>query len=893
MKPKSFTIKLMSMAIAAATAISSAASLSLTNTASAADTDTTIETKSTLPTSLQNGDFESPDIQGILKSINWDRWDTNHGMYTYNNQSYHVSNDINYEYNEYNYGWNTIKPYPNIITYRNNDAWFVTSKDIFDKISDNKFYWETTDYNQRVELALDTNGMDKYFGDGKATASSGSQFAELVPESPSSLYQTISTPDEKVLSWSLDHRARKNNETQSDDDTNTDIMAVFIGPKQDYLKKASDSANDIFMEMAALLKTKYDNMEIGSQIGPYTIYSKKIKDDTIINNTCVSTTEHDDYTEEWQCWIVKSGSDKWYTHSGTYTVPEGQKETTLAFTAMTTSLESKIEGNCLDNIRLGELFPLTLTAMPGGTGSMEPTDQSSATVTVDGDGTDGTPTSKKQLYEVNKEVTITATPKDGYIFTGAIVNGQNIGISSNGGFVKNDDGTYTTYTYEVTIDQTYNVVLTFAQKGYITYDANGGTLSNNGQTTYSHEFKKIGEKLEKIPSAVNGKKTFLGWRLLAANKNGVQEVVTDDLIPENHNVAYSTNSGKAELTISWSDENGEYKSKTLSASQEDAVLLLAVYQQNLSVIPKTLYFGETSYISGDTTGGKVTVKNITTSSDDSASCTITAGNEYKITTSPKSGFKLDRLYYTLDGHDYLLYTYNGSYSSTFSSNRDVTVYAEFSEIPIHAHYAFVPEDEDTQNGQSAFVKESVTNKEVGNYSGSYGGDEYGNTISTGFFTKRQFSTPEKPSGIWTIQIPENGTYFKIPDAGTSTNTIGTLKLDKSNSGLSDSINVQNNKGTIYGVENQNGTTNLTLQVFVGTETTISGNGSVQFGLIIDNLYAPEARAGFRETSTKPNNIIELNESNSIYTNDKSYDHNEDTLNGNKSSEATEPTETAE
>ena len=236
MKLKTFTIKLMSMAIAAATAISSAASLSLTNTASAADTDTTPETQSTLPKSLQNGDFESPDIQGILKDIQWSTWYNNLGNYN----GHTVSNDINYPYEQNRY-------YPDIITYSQGNAWFVTSKTIFDEISDNKFYWETTDYNQRVELALGTQGMGSYFGGededlknlyANATASSGTQFAELVPEKKSSLYQSISTEPGKVLSWSLDHRSRKND---------TDIMAIFIGPKQDHLTKASDDANDLFM----------------------------------------------------------------------------------------------------------------------------------------------------------------------------------------------------------------------------------------------------------------------------------------------------------------------------------------------------------------------------------------------------------------------------------------------------------------------------------------------------------------------------------------------------------------------------------------------------------------------------------------------------------------------
>ena len=861
MKLKTFTIKLMSMAIAAATAISSAASLSLTNTASAADTDTTPETQSTLPKSLQNGDFESPDIQGILKDIQWSTWYNNLGNYN----GHTVSNDINYPYEQNRY-------YPDIITYSQGNAWFVTSKTIFDEISDNKFYWETTDYNQRVELALGTQGMGSYFGGededlknlyANATASSGTQFAELVPEKKSSLYQSISTEPGKVLSWSLDHRSRKND---------TDIMAIFIGPKQDHLTKASDDANDLFMEMAELIENQFNEIPVGEQIGPIKLYSKKLtNEDNEINSDSVSTTESTICTEEWRCWIVKSDTDHWYNYSGIYTVPEGQTETTLAFTAMTsgrTDTDTQ-EGNCLDNIQLGELFPLTLTAMPDGTGSMQPTDQSSAAVDVNGNIENNN--SKTQLYEKNKTVTITADPDENYIFTGAIVNGQNVGISNNDGFKPNSDGTY---TYDVTMSQVYNVTLTFAEKGHITYDANGGVLSNNDETTYSHEFTQIGEELHPIPTATYEDKEFLGWRLLAANEDGVQEEVYSELIPANHSVRYSTDDSNAELTISWDDENEYNHSETLSASKDDAVLLLAVYQQTLTVIPMTRYIGEEAYRENDDTGGTVTVTNKYQSG---SSCAITAGDEYTIEVEEKSGFDFDRLYYRdADGKNIVLnLTGDSSYSAKFSSNRDVTVYAEFNEIPIHAHYAFVPEDDNTPNVPESFVNNPSDNP-VGNYSGNYGGDEYGNTISTGFFTTRQFSTTTKPSGIWTIQIPENGTYFKIPE-GDSTDKIGTLELDTRKS-LKDSNEVTNNRGTIYAVENTGGTNNLKIQVFVGTETEISGEGNVQFGLIIDNLYAPNATAGFRETDEHESNVIELNENNSIYTSDKNYEHDEDKLN---------------
>ena len=142
------------------------------------------------------------------------------------------------------------------------------SEEIYNSSTDNKFYWKTTASDKRIEIGTDNvskANMRSFWGTGNSdnlTAGHNDQFAELVAEEQASLYQNIKTEPGSVLSWSLMHRGRYHSSTGG-----KDTMALFIGPAQDGLTKATGTGNnDIFMQLAQLLTLNYSSLEEGMEL---------------------------------------------------------------------------------------------------------------------------------------------------------------------------------------------------------------------------------------------------------------------------------------------------------------------------------------------------------------------------------------------------------------------------------------------------------------------------------------------------------------------------------------------------------------------------------------------------------------------------------------------------
>ena len=148
----------------------------------------------------------------------------------------------------------------------------------------------------------------------------------------------------------------------------------------------------------------------------------------------------------------------------------------------------------------------------------------------------------------------------------------------------------------------------------------------------------------------------------------------------------------------------------------------------------------------------------------------------------------------------------------------------------------------------------------------YGGEKYGNTISTGFFAKRTFEDATVDlSGTWSINIPANGTYFKIAVEDVDS----YVHINKSP--VFENDNAEYNRGAIYkAADNTENNYNRQVQFYVDGPT-VSGNSEIIFGIIVDNLYAPNAQAGFRLGGNTAG-LGELNESNSVtVTEQNEYD----------------------
>ena len=77
-----------------------------------------------------------------------------------------------------------------------------------------------------------------------------------------------------------------------------------------------------------------------------------------------------------------------------------------------------------------------------------------------------------------------------------------------------------------------------------------------------------------------------------------------------------------------------------------------------------------------------------------------------------------------------------TYTATYNGSRNVTIHAQFAELPIGPYLSVVAADEETQQQLDKKGIESEHGHVTGNrpdtpVSELYGGEKYGNTISTG------------------------------------------------------------------------------------------------------------------------------------------------------------------
>ena len=840
-----------------------------------------------LPSSLVNGDFELPSVSGIVndedeydgKYIEWG-WafgSENFGTYHYNDSSFSLGPREEQDEDEPDYA----------IDYHWNYPYMVTTTGIFNTVSKNRFGWKTTASNDEAELvngvidddllgngSVTEAGMKTYFGENttsdKSNAGRGDQFAELVANEKSSLYQSISTTPGNTYTWSLMHRGRVDNEEQ----VNTDSMAVFIGPKQEQeLGKYNEDANDIFMQMAELIVPNDGELKDGmmSQFGR-TIYSVPVTDGMEITDDSVSLYPTEKHTEKWTCWIITDNSENWETYQATYTVPENQTETTIAFTAVSDaggSLDPGVSdrGNCIDNVEVGELVPLTIETMAGGSGIVQYDKEAgeNGEYKTEYDLTPAAP--YYGVFAKGYKVVITAYENDfdeHETFLGALIDGEfkdRNQWASDGNIIGAN-----TYSYKLTMDKRHEVLLLFSETQRISYDPNGGRFSfeedesdRPGGTWGSIDSDtdlyeiSIGTWLgtdkaewgqDDIPQRDNDKLMYWDLYLVGADPIKPYRGKASPV----HTVRQETNSivfdnegtgNDISFTDDWFGSDNYY-----------TVLLRAVYTNDITAYANTRSFGENAISLKDTTGGTVSVSSesqYTTGKDGDNSMGIATGETFTVTAKPKPGYTVENWYYIdNDTNEMRLITQGLSdnkttFTGSFGTDSDKDIYVTFSEVPVSPYLSAVPEDEDgfKDTGITAGIKN------IDGYSDDLGGNEYGNTIATGYFVTREFDTNTTtiPSGVWTINIDEDNAFVKLADSSADSSGVSGQAV------VTDSKEVsQENKGAIYKASDLGNGFKQQLKLYVGSGTKITG-GTVTFGLIIDGLYAPHSQAGFKATTS--------------------------------------------
>lgn len=290
--------------------------------------------------------------------------------------------------------------------------------------------WNTTAEENKVELFNKTSTAHMSASDStKNYIPDGTYAAELNADEPGSLYQVVNTMPSSAYLWGLDHRGR----------SGVDTMALVIGPNQEVRpSKNSGSTNsettssttkknygkDQFMQMVEWAKSQEkikllsDYSDASGHYGSNTNY-KGLQNITVyskpfgLNGSFKSSDElspfslvpTDEHTEEWNIWIMTSGSGDWSSYGSNdeenginiygninssdmeklkqffYRVPAGQTESMFAFVPIDTAYQHRGNkttlGNLLDNVNFEVFNSFTASSTNHGAGSLTDNDNGS------------------------------------------------------------------------------------------------------------------------------------------------------------------------------------------------------------------------------------------------------------------------------------------------------------------------------------------------------------------------------------------------------------------------------------------------------------------------------------------------------------------------------------
>lgn len=204
-------------------------------------------------------------------------------------------------------------------------------------------YWRTSATDNAVEI-ITVNGTalsGTYAGTnaangtntnyGISTSPAGDQFAEINAEAAGSLYQKVLTYPGSDMYWSFYHSVRLYGETASAGGSGTDTMYLVID---------SDSTSN---ELAGLTTTDQLNTKIESLLNGKDVYE---------NNGL--------YIEKIADTRDSSSGTDWFSHAGTYKVPDGQYVTRFYFVSADSSqmaCNNNTYGNFIDTVAFSVNYP--------------------------------------------------------------------------------------------------------------------------------------------------------------------------------------------------------------------------------------------------------------------------------------------------------------------------------------------------------------------------------------------------------------------------------------------------------------------------------------------------------------------------------------------------------
>ena len=169
-------------------------------------------------------------------------------------------------------------------------------------------------YIEIIETGTPKHQSDAAYHHKQGTATNGTQYAEINAGAAGALYQTIATIPGTTMYWSVDHSGRDG----------TDTMAVVMMPE----------SNAESITTQEQLRQVLENPDK---------YGATVASD------------------------LSADKGVWITHSGQYTIPEGQYETRFFFMAVSTYNDRNYIGNHIDNVWFSQQIPPASSEAPNFT----------------------------------------------------------------------------------------------------------------------------------------------------------------------------------------------------------------------------------------------------------------------------------------------------------------------------------------------------------------------------------------------------------------------------------------------------------------------------------------------------------------------------------------------
>lgn len=179
-------------------------------------------------------------------------------------------------------------------------------------------------------------------------ASDGWQFAEVVGNESSSLYQSLSLNAGHSYEWTVRHRGRGG----------VDTLALFLTDDAniDYTKSDKES-KDHFYQIVKWMTAQGVTKPSNGVMAEYTVYTTPLKESLSFEESstgsCFSDTEDAEHTVKFQVYLMSTGKATWGEYSGTY-ASDTKKNLLFVLTPFSSASTNSTLGNLIDHLSFSD-----------------------------------------------------------------------------------------------------------------------------------------------------------------------------------------------------------------------------------------------------------------------------------------------------------------------------------------------------------------------------------------------------------------------------------------------------------------------------------------------------------------------------------------------------------